>query len=519
MKLKLWYPLLPALAGLGVIASLGPVGVARAQDLIVNSFDTDQEGTFGLDWENLRSYAYAVNYSLDMTQDSTGNPNSGSMYITAQWPLSTDPNWNQNWNDIQFAFYTPPFYATNYINCDFDIKVDVANSSPAPDGTYGAIEVILNNPWTTVIGWTPLLATNGWQHISGSLAGIPGPNSEVVIGFVSTGSGSPTNTISYWVDNIVLTAPTTTNSPTISISRPPPPGLTCISSQTGGTWQRQIVGTVGGNYSWNTASATSNTVTYSMAITNFPGVAYSGYEARFYLISGLLYGQVDSDVDYNATNVVYLAVQENPDKSATASFYYKTNCPSNENFQSTQTNYCATGPLGTWSLTFNNNTNVTLTAPNGVTNSFTIPTAVANDFTNPVYVYLGDRPNDNTRIGQSATFSKFTITGTPNPLNDNFSQLNPAVWLNSAADPNGILVTTTDTKFWVNWSLPDSGFANLYATDNLTNQMGTWMSLPTASTGWITVGGASRMAVVNQSALNTAFSYAPTNCFFGLYHP
>jgi len=32
------------------------------------------------------------------------------------------------------------------------------------------------------------------------------------------------------------------------------------------------------------------------------------------------------------------------------------------------------------------------------------------------------------------------------------------------------------------------------------------------------VGGNKRLAVINQSALNTAFGYTPTNCFFGLWH-
>jgi len=513
--------LLPAWAGLAAITMICSAIVANGQDLIVNSFDTDQGGTLGLDWSNFRSYVYGVNYSFDPTQDSTGNPDSGSMYITVNWPTNSDPNWNETWNDIQFGFGSPQFYPTNYINCEFDIKVDVTNSYTATDGTYGAIELIINNPWTSVIGWAPLIATNGWQHISGSLAAITGgPNSEVVIGLVSTGSGSLTNTVSYWIDNIVLTAPATTNSPVLSIGRPPSPGLTCLSSQAGGTWQRQIIGTVGGNYSWNTAEAASNSVTYSMTITNFPGAAYSGYEGRFYLISGLMYGQVDSDVDYNATNVVYLAVQENADQSATASFYYKTNCPGNENFQSTETNICATGPLGKWSLTFNNNTNVIMTAPNGTVNGFTIPSAIAGDFQNPMYVYLGDRPNNNSYIGQSATFSRFTISGANANVNDNFSEFNTNTWLNSAADPNGIILTTPDTRFWVTWSLPDGGFSNVYATDNLTNQLvnSQWLALPSASTGWLNVGGVNRLAIINESTLDAAFTNAPANCYFELFH-
>jgi hypothetical protein len=528
MKTKIRQCILPALAGFALICS---TGLAEAQDLVVDSFDNassiGQGNVPGIDWANFRTYIYGYNAVWDPTQDSTGNSNSGSLYLTVEWPTNSDPNWNENWNDVQIAFATPTatdnfFAPSNYINFDFDLKIDVANSSPALDGTYGALELIVNDPWTTVVGWAQIAATNGWQHISGSFSGLPaGTNSEAVIGFISTGGGSLTNTVSYWIDNIRFTAPVTTNRPTLSLVKPPPLGLTCLSSQPGGTWQRQIVGTVNGNYSWNTATASSNTTTYSMNITNFPGVAYSGYEARFYLINGLTAGQVDSDVDYDAANVVYLAVQENPDNTATASFYYKTNCPDNENFQQTMTVNCATGPLGTWNLTFNNNTNVTMTAPDGTTNSFTIPAAVANDFQDPMYVYLGTRPNDNSRIGQSATFNQFKATGAAASINDSFSQLNTNTWLNSAAAPSGIIVTTPDTKYWLTWPEPDSGFSNLFVTDNLKNKIANsqWLSLPTSATGWIDVGGAKRVTTINQSTLNTAFGYTPTNCFFGLYHP
>ena len=48
---------------------------------------------------------------------------------------------------------------------------------------------------------------------------------------------------------------------------------------------------------------------------------------------------------------------------------------------------------------------------------------------------------------------------------------------------------------------------------------GQWLGLPVSATGWLNVAGDRRFTVVNQSALNAAFSYAPTNCFFELFHP
>jgi len=55
--------------------------------------------------------------------------------------------------------------------------------------------------------------------------------------------------------------------------------------------------------------------------------------------------------------------------------------------------------LGTWALTFNNNTNVTLTAPDGTTKSLTIPDADAANFQGNLIAYFGVRPANEKRIG------------------------------------------------------------------------------------------------------------------------
>ena len=53
-------------------------------DLIANSFDT---GISGIDWQNFRSYAYSYTETWDCTQDSQGNPSSGSMHLTVNLPV------------------------------------------------------------------------------------------------------------------------------------------------------------------------------------------------------------------------------------------------------------------------------------------------------------------------------------------------------------------------------------------------------------------------------------------------
>jgi hypothetical protein len=226
-------------------------------------------------------------------------------------------------------------------------------------------------------------------------------------------------------------------------------------------------------------------------------------------------------VDWYSTNVVDFFVDENPDGTAMATFQYKVNTPSSWSPALVVSETCAKGPLGVWSLSFNNNTNVTLTAPDNTTTNFTIPAGDAALFKDPLYVYAGVLPNNNLNIGQSSTFSRVQVSGSAGSINDPFASLNPATWVKYAEDPAGVFITTADTKYWVTWPLPDLGFTNLYATDNLKNSIANsqWLSLPGAATGWISVGASKRLAVLSQSTLNASFGYTPTNCFFELFHP
>lgn len=535
MKLKIVHHLRRAFAGFGIIVLVCSASLARAQDLIVNSFDNaasvNYGSTPGLDWSNFRTYIY--NYATaagvwDPTQDSTGNTNSGSMYLTLDWPLHSDPNWNESWNDVQLGFSTAgTFDSSNYIAFEVDIKVDVAHSAAGPDGTYGAIELIVNSPWTGVVGWSPLIATNGWQHFTGYFSGIAGGSyNEAILGFISTGGGSPTNTASYWIDNIRFAGVPTvfTNQPPLSIGKAPPAGLTCICSQPGGTYQRQIVRTVGGNYAWSTTTAATNTATYSMNIAAFPGANYTGFEDQMFLVpqAGMLATPADNNIDWNSADVVALYVGVNPDHTATGTFQYKVNQSSSWNTSLVVTNQCASGPLGTWTLTFNNNTNVTLTAPDNTSTNFTIPAGDAALFQDPLFVYVGDQPNVNANIGQWSTISQVTVAGAAASISDNFTNLNAATWANdTSGDPLGIFITAPDAKYSITWPVPDTEFTNVFVTDNLKGGTGIsqWLGLPSASTGWIKVAGTERLTIINQSTLNAAFGYAPTNCFFGLYHP
>jgi hypothetical protein len=188
---------------------------APAQNLIVDSFANASSVALGknpgLVSVNYRGYDVTVEW--DPNQASPGNPNPGAMYVTVDWPGPSDPDYTTAWTDMQFDFSTAgmsadeTFNSSNYITFECDIKVDVTNSYTALDGTYGRIELIVNDPWEPLVDGAPLAATNGWQHFTGHFSAIPGGDYEqAIVGLVSSGTGTLTNTVSYWIDNIVFTA-------------------------------------------------------------------------------------------------------------------------------------------------------------------------------------------------------------------------------------------------------------------------------------------------------------------------
>src|SRR5687768_11159201 len=514
-------PLFPSM--LTSLVLFGSVSVATADDLLVNTFDADLSG---IAWENWRSYVTGHDRVWDATQDADGNANSGSMYVTVDWPRSSDPTWNNSWNDVQIAFAAGSFESADYIDLEAFVKVDVANSSTARDGSYGVMGLYVNGGaggWQEVQGYATLAATNGWQRIKGSLSRVPNQTYDsVVLGFISNGGSSLTNTVNYWVDNIRLTAPPSvhTNRPALTIAKAPPAGLTVMASAAGDAWQRQMIRTVNSNYSWHTANAASNTTTYSINIAAFPGAAQSGFEAMMYLIPVTGMSNPDGgSVDWDSAHVAYFTITANADGTGRGNFRYKVNSPGAETFKSWTDFNCAASPLGTWALSFSDNTNVTITAPDGTSTAFTIPEADAAHFQGDLIAYFGVRPTDTGRIGQSATFSRIKITGASGTIDDSFVNLDSATWVRKASNGAGIFITPADAEYWVSWTQPDGGFTNLYATDNLGKKMNEWLSLPVDATGWLNVAGERRLTVVKQSTLNAALPNASKHAFFGLFHP
>ena len=212
--------------------------------------------------------------------------------------------------------------------------------------------------------------------------------------------------------------------------------------------------------------------------------------------ANLPYGFVDSSVDWNCQTMLFLRIEQeenmanatNWDGGSTAyvaRFGYKTNEASSQTmiFNSDPTQGAvgllavltdAQG-LGDWSLTFNNNTDFTLSGPVSSTTG-TIPagSAVCLTTTWPS-ISARSRTLRPTCLqqGQVETVSHIQVTGLADAIDDSFTAppLNTAVWaINSAAAGAVIQIIPTNAWYIIDWSIPASGYSLLFSSD----LQGTW---------------------------------------------
>jgi hypothetical protein len=193
------------------------------------------------------------------------------------------------------------------------------------------------------------------------------------------------------------------------------------------------------------------------------------------------------DTDWHNTNIVFWSVANNADGTAWSTLRYKTNAPDNNG------HLYDTGdlgglwnstPAGTWTITFSQDTNVTVTAPGGGTLATNLPLEVISTFKNAstnMQFAVGIMPNGNTnRFDQMAVLNGVKITGTPNepPVNSNFlgQPLDTNIW-RTVASANAVQQIPTDAAYWVNWTIPANGFD---LQTKATMDPGTWATVTNA---------------------------------------
>ncbi|HXR46450.1 MAG TPA: hypothetical protein VN784_03335 [Candidatus Limnocylindrales bacterium] len=430
------------------------------------------------------------------TLDAGAGPNCGSLMVVCPF---THGNQNLFFGTFSNnAAYDWSQTISNLNQFDF-IRFDVQVKPIDPitgliqqtntDGNFGSLEVgVVSSvgPTPTFFGSVtiPGSATNSWvsltmpiNHAVGNLQSIGG----VAFNY-NNYAGYPTNHFVFWIGHLVLHYNPTQviGPPTLLSFQKPVSGLNLIDTQPINNDNRYQVETAN---STGYGFVDKPNVTYSWNIKSFPTNSPNGYQQHFFIVNGTP-GPYDQAADWNLPNCIFITIQQDTNGFAYMAFRYKTNEPSgNGMIYNTATNSANGWPvepvgflatsnysaLGTWSVTFNNQTNVTLTAPHGQTTNFVFDPASAALFADPATPILGAQPNDTFVGGEAVVYNWFSITGNDSPFTDIFtndSQLNTNYWKVLANDPNGVVLVPPNAVYWLPWTLPDSGFG-LQTNSNL----------------------------------------------------
>ena len=473
------------LAGTCSLVLAGSTILAQAQttNYLVDQFDTDTTSFFAN-----QGWGTAVpSITWDSAQNATSSmgPNTAGSG-SAQWVVA----WSTTGDQVMVTHMFnngDTLDLNNYTNISFDIKFDGTTATDA-SGNYGALEV----DWVPQSdGWPSTPNTqayqtftngnNNWQHVSLAISASANTKLSAVRGLGlklqqnKTGSNL-SGTTTFWIDNIILGAQSQIIRPTVSLAKvTTPPGLTMVAPGGGNEYNRTLLMAldpvnVARNFSW--VGMGSTPVTYSTTISAYPDTNHTAFQSVIFLVPNGAGG--DPSIDYTAPNVAQLVVMNNADGSATGYFQYKTNqANGNSMFSGSGTlgTVQSSSPLGTWSITFLNDSNITLKGPGNVITNFHFPDDVtAPLFANPLTVYFGNQQNGGNNAGQSSTYSEFRVQGTiASPEFDEVfttqANLDTTKWtIDAYAQNNTFIVQPTD-KYWLSWTIPDTGFSSQVTTN------------------------------------------------------
>ena len=485
----------------GAVAALSIALSADAQ--YTNHFDTSS-APFRHDFGN--GVTPTASWS---TSDAGGSPNSsGSAKLSWTWNGTVG---GEDFTADIFPTSTDCAGAT----LSFDIFVNT-NSTPGNHNDYGYFEMHTRyNGGSYTYGpkylGTGLVgggmgmpsAAGHWSHVSLVLGAEASTLRALTFqDYNDSGRGPINGPMTVYIDNLTITPQGATNIPALKLSKSAK-GLNVFAS-TSGIYDRQsAVLQTNQGLSWVGQATGANPVTYSFTINSFPqDPATYGCSAHMWLIPNP--AGTENSADYNEANGVIVSVTQNSATEASMSFGYKVNQASGNNmyyglgvytnapgsWDGVTTPYYESGKLGivtnsgtalgTWSVRFTSNTNVTLIAPSGGTASYVIPNYNAGYFAESTgfSVYLGMVPNNTGSINQEVAYASFAIAGNVNPFTDNFladAAINTNHWNKAVAKaPATVLVIPTSATYWLAWTNIPLGYT-LQTGSNLTS-IATWTS-------------------------------------------
>jgi hypothetical protein len=441
-------------------------------------------GAIGAVWTNWfgTAWLYPPGNTWDANADANGNPNSGSMLITAGFDTIGDDQFAvfDNFNGI-----TPPLNGLALTSFQCDLRFD--GGSPVTTnggvGVYGHLEIGTRTPdylSRDFFGSVEVQAGNtNWVHVSMPINAATDTNllsiNDVVFHMYGPWyTATPlSGTTKLWVDNIKFVGPagyTTPPPPTLSKLQPVVPALRIFAGSTSQTYDRQNIATISQNAGWYNSSPG----TYSITFTNFPSPTFQGFEFHVFLVpvnslpssyNGNPYG--NTFVDWDTPVVAALRIAGNT-SNYMANFSYKTNVAGG-NPNILLASIPSSKAVGTWTLAFTGNTSVTLTTPDLTSTNFALTDAAY--FANPLIGYFGIQPNSTAGEGQYVDITEIKVG--PAAIDDVFSTdsiMDSATWTNSVVYTNSVWLAGTGTggKYWLSWSTPDVGYG-LQEGTNLTS--------------------------------------------------
>lgn len=457
-----------ALVGLGF--AISTTGVLAVPDLVLGTFDSDITG-WGTAWGNAAP-------QHDPAEDNTGN-GGGSCYISADFALDQNtltvygviqgnPWWDQNGANFNFS---------DYKSVEFDIKwdnnqsVSVADFNNPPMGGEGGIAIwavtypTFGDPYVN-LGYiqVPAEAATGWAHISlpidPTIARIDPSKGIVLKKWITAAQRDAGGTYAFWVDNVVLKGTDAPPPPPSLSLEKPIPGLMLVAAS-GGQWDRQNIRTVANGYSWVGAPGP---VSYSVNFAKHSDTNHPDFQFHMYFVPGIP-DAGRADPDWHHPNVLMWRIVNLADGAAWSEVRFKTNAPDDNGIlwgEGSLGGVWNATPLGNWTITFEQDANITVTTPGGGTLQTNLPPDVVSTFNDTLQVYVGIAPNSLARIGQMAVVTNVKITGAPGApdIDSDFvgKPLDPAVWEVVAATPLGVQQIPPDAAYWVNWTLPALGF-------------------------------------------------------------
>jgi hypothetical protein len=464
--------------------------------------------------------------SWDASNDSSNNPNSGSLQLLLNFPGG---NQYVMW-DGSTPNYAPLDLGT-WTNLSFDIRYDASStirtntSAAGANGSlgvgsldFGYMRVGSRSPsfsqdWIT---YFTVSATNGaglpntnWTRISVDLRQVTQSYSDLSAGLVNLifgidagayGNAPLRGAQTVWIDNIKLSG---------AIPNPPPPTLSIVKTTPalrlfGGAGQfgRAQLQVVDPNESWIGGNFP---VSYSFtALDN--ATSPGGLDYHIHFIQG---GNGYSGADYTDNNVLWLQILSGSgtNTACVANLSWKTNATASNPDQNNVALRITNSVLaGTWTVTFLSDTNGTLTAPGASAVPFSIALADADAvtaFSNPMEIRFGIQNNGNTANGGIPhDWANVSISGTAGTqINEDFTkestnQLDTTIWDLGHSDGAGVVnLVPTNAPYWVRWTLPDSGFSLLNGTAllNRTNWNAVPNTAPISQSGlrWTLLPGAS----------------------------